>query len=353
MKIVKMVAPRVAALCLGMLLGGLPTYAATAAGGYAGHEVIAGDFNGDGWMDFIVQAVSDYFTNAEFIADESGNYTKPVATWKGKHLGVDWSANAHKVLTGDFNGDGRDDIFLQGAAGLGSAVLLANPKGRFDRIAEVPPRTLAGLDLSQASHHLLVGDYNGDGRDDLLLQANDRVGRTGVALAGKDGGFRSLASSWQDGALGLHWASAGSTIATGDFNGDGAAALLLRSKVATGAGVVCCRIVRLGKALKPRSVVESWKAHWLGIDWSPAHTRLVVADLNGDGREDLLLQPATPGGDIDVLLAGKDGQFTTINAQWPAAHDGTDWSAESYRIVVEKGVRGKPSQLVIDRKSVV
>jgi hypothetical protein len=342
----KLFASRIAALFFGLLLGGLPTYAATAAGGYGGHDVVAGDFNGDGWMDFILQAVSGHSENAEFLADKNGNYDKPVAVWKGQHNGLDWNANSHKILSADFNGDGRDDVFLQGEAGLGSAVLLADPDGKFTRIAEVPPRTIGGLDFSQSAHHLIADDFNGDGRADLLLQANGVAGDNGVALSEPDGSFRALVSSWKDGDLGLHWSVDHVTMSAGDFDGDGRAEALLRSKIATQKGVVCCHIVGFDREQQPGKIVQSWKTGYLGLDWSPADYKLLVADLNGDGRADLLLQPRTPGNDMYVLLSNRQGQFDQVSAHWPAEHDGVDWSVESYHIVAKNAAEEQPARLL-------
>lgn len=59
-------------------------------------------------------------------------------------------------------------------------------------------------------HKLIVGDFSGDGRDDLLLQADDGLHHDAIALA------------------------------------QGRAELLLRFRSATDSSGVCCRIVSLG-----------------------------------------------------------------------------------------------------------
>src|SRR5699024_5612198 len=117
---------------------------------------------------------------------------------------------------------------------------------------------------------------------------------------------------------------------------------------AAGAGDTCCRIVTLGDRLAPESIRQSWQTDWLGVNWSASATKVLVADLNGDGRDDLLVQPRHPGGgDLYVLLAGEDGQFHAIADQWSSTRGGFDWSAESYRLVAEPGAEGQAATLAM------
>ncbi len=337
-------ATRFAALAFGIILGGFPGWAA--AGVYAGHQPVAGDFNGDGWVDFISQPLAGSHGVGEFIAYPDGNFGAPLATWPDKHGGTDWNAEAHRIVVGDFNGDGRDDLILQGAAGLASQEYLAAPDGTFPKLTHTLPATLGKLDSSQASHALVVGDFNGDGRADLLLQANTFVGAEAIALAGKDGAFTALAASWNDGALGMSWSADHATLAAGDFDGDGRAEILVRAMAAGGADT-CCRIVAFGPKLQPQDIRQSWPANWLGVDWRPGASHVVIADLNGDGRADLLVQPRAPGGDVEVLLATKGGTFKAIADKWSSDKDGVDWSGESYRLVPEKAASGKGATLAM------
>ena len=203
----------------------------------------------------------------------------------------------------------------------------------YQESAQGPFSAIGGLGV--ATHHLVVGDFTGDGRDDLLLQAVDPGGADGVALSGPHGGFRSLAGSFDGHALGLSWAELATSIVAGDFAGDGRADLLLRARGATGAQV-CCDLVRLTRGGMPGRVIQAWAADFQGIDWSPVSHRVVVGDLTGDGRDDLLLQPVTPAGHVEVLLSTATGQIGRVVERWPALSDGVDWSAESYKLVADR-----------------
>ena len=336
---------QVLAFCLGLLIGGLPAYAAT-AGGYSGHQAIAGDFNGDGWTDLLLQPLSGYDNVSELIAYPDGNFGSPLATWNQKSGGTDWNADAHRLVVGNFNGDDRDDVLLQGAAGLPSKIAYSRPSGSVEQTDYKLPSTLGGLGVSQASHHLVVGDFNGDGRDDLLLQANTFTGKNGIALATASGEFKALASKWPNGYLGLSWSLDRAAIASGDFNGKGKDELLVRSDSATGA-TRCCAIVGLGPQLKPVRIEQRWPAKYLGVDWSPSTHLAIVGDFNGDGRDDVLLQPMAAGGSLDVVLSNVAGHLSVVSDQWNGDRNGVDWSAQSYRLVPENASPGEGASLLM------
>lgn len=330
------------AVFLGILLVSMPAYAGFSTSSYAGHQVVAGDFNGDGWSDLLFQALPGNNGEALLQSLINGQLGQPI-TWSDNHLGTNWNASAHKLVVGDFNGDGKDDVFMQAIPGLASGVMLSDGSG-FVKSSQGAITSIGGLDVSQAGHTLIVGDFNGDGRDDLFLQANDGMHRSGIALSGARGDFKTLSSSWQNNALGVDWSHDLSSIVAGDFSGTGRSELLVRSRGDSG---VCCRIVGLNKQLKPARIIQSWKSGWLGLDWAPADYKLIAADLNGDGRADLLLQPTSPAGNVSVLLANANGRFTKLGSQWSAERNGIDWSSQSYQLVPEPAAAGNGGSLLM------
>ena len=117
---------------------------------------------------------------------------------------------ATKAEIGDFNHDGIHDIAAMSEEGWLS-VLIGIGGGNFTPAVEYAPNAAA----VSVSSSLAVGDFNGDGTDDVIVL---NFGSTSLLLGTGTGGFGSR-SDFSFGVLSNR--GAGSPIAVGDFNGDG------------------------------------------------------------------------------------------------------------------------------------
>jgi hypothetical protein len=83
---------------------------------------VAGDFNGDGRDD--IGAFYDYTGSSTAVwawsAKSSGGFNAPTRMWDS----TTWDATRTKPVSGDFNGDGRDDIGFC-PVGLGALIVHA------------------------------------------------------------------------------------------------------------------------------------------------------------------------------------------------------------------------------------
>ena len=176
--------------------------------GQTGDVPITGDWNGDG-VDHI-----GVFRNVngigEFILDTNGNGvidSGDTAFYFG--LGTD------RIVIGDWNGDGRDKVGVfrdNGSRRVGEFSLDTNGNHQFDSSDSV---FLFGL----ATDKIVIGDWNGDGRDKVGVFRNNG---SGVGLFSLDtNGNHQFDSSDSVFLFGL----ASDTMFVGDWNGDG------RSKV--------------------------------------------------------------------------------------------------------------------------
>lgn len=249
--------------------------------------VAGGDLDGDGARDDLAMLASDG--------------TIRVALGSGDHFEIgDWGSvvtSAARMRAGDFNGDGRTDLafarypFLPvGTSGI--AVALAQPGGGF---ATSDWGTWTSGLLDPALH---VGDFDGDGSDDLVRMATGTPGPVTVALARGD---HFDISEW-----GRYWLDSGMFALAGDFNADGQTDLL-KSDVGRSAGVyVGLSVGTGGRRFDTR--------HWAEWDVVPP-ARALAADFDGDGRTDLVkFDPGTPGGVWVGLSRSESGPHSDVVA---------------------------------------
>jgi FG-GAP-like repeat len=271
------------------LAPGTPAPVRSGANFFGGEMLATADFNGDGKLDL---AITDPQQKQLFVllGDGAGGFH---AT--GSMLSIPGALEA-PIVTGDFNGDGKQDVAV---IDNGLIVLFGNGAGGF---APAPgsPLTLPGYPESAA-----VGDFNGDGRADLAMAIGNGVS----IFLGSDKGAPVLAS---EAPLGRQASSHG--IVTADLNGDGKLDLALASEWE---GVVS---VLLGDghggfsaaAGSPFTVPSGGPA--MGLPDS-----IAVGDFDCDGKPDLAVTNFNGSSDNVAILRGDGtGAFSAEAELFPA-----------------------------------
>ncbi|MFC4514867.1 FG-GAP-like repeat-containing protein [Streptomyces ehimensis] len=134
-------------------------------------------YRGDGWQRDGLIAQWDDGSLFAYPSGADGVLTgKKTEMWRDKS----WTKNF--IVTGDFNGDGHDDI-VAGSKDGGLALYAGNGKGSFDGARSM------WRDKSWGTmQNVLAGDFDGDGKPDLLARwARTIVGPGKVYLYAGDG----------------------------------------------------------------------------------------------------------------------------------------------------------------------
>ena len=266
-----------AGVLLGQVGGGFAAVNSYPTGANSGPTAIAlADVNVDGRLDIIT---ANYGNNtAGVLLGQAGGGFAAITSYPTGDAPTG-------IAVADVNSDGRPDLVTVNIGFNTVAVRLGQASGGFATVSSYP--------TGSSPRGIVVADVNGDGRLDLGT-ANASSNFVGVLLGQAGGGFTAV-STYPTGA-----GTYPSGIAVADVNGDGRPDLITANKFTSTAGVL------LGQAGGGFVTVSTYSA---GANSGPAG--IAVADVNGDGRLDLITAN-TGSNTVGVLL--NTGTFTPLGA---------------------------------------
>ena len=291
-----------------LLLGrGDGTFQAPISYGVPG-PLAAGDLNGDGKPDLAVRrsagAVSILLGNGDGTFQQPAEFSAATSNYH---------CAGGEVTIADFNGDGRPDLAVAGSTNGGFAILLGKGDGTFAQSFAV-----AGCDPNMfccgaAGYPLGVGDFNGDGKLDIITSYGFGQQRGAVLLGNGDGTFRELpGQTFSDGKLFPHGVGVyPSVIVVADLNGDGKLdAVFGYGDGGTQDGVH--NDYQMVSVCLGNGDGSFQPAMAIGVGERPSSVAL--GDFNGDGKPDLAVANETSNNVTALINQGSGAFLTAVSA---------------------------------------
>lgn len=259
------------------------------SGGSAPPGVAVGDFNGDGNPDIVVanQTDKNYAANSGtlsvLLSNSDGTFRQP----PGGPMVI--GGNADFVVVGHFDSNRSLDLAVSDANSHTVRILLGNGNGTF---ATAPSSPIQVGDTSYP-FHLVTGDFNGDGKPDLAVSSDS--GNTGVYvyLGAGDGTFAP--GPVVDGGTGFV-----TDLQTGDFNADGKTDLVVND----GENGVVTVLLAGGDA-------TGLTFKTLAVDrfTFSASNSLAVGRFDNNATDDIAV---SSGNSVNILLGNGRGTFQSL-----------------------------------------
>ncbi|WP_229402335.1 VCBS repeat domain-containing M23 family metallopeptidase [Micromonospora okii] len=259
--------------------------------GPVGGRYLAGsptDFTGDGYDDVVT--FTHGTLNDVYVATSTGTgFTGTSIKWNDY-----FALDGETPLTGDFTGDGKDDIVTFTHGTLADVYVAPSTGTTF------APATKWHDWFAPGTETPATGDVNGDGKDDIITFTHDTSADVYVALS-TGTTFTGTAQKWHD-----NFAPAGHHPAIGDANGDGKDDLISFTQGPTTQADVHVAL-STGTGFGP---TQKWHDLFSLTGEQPR-----IGDINGDGKDDIVTLTCDTFADVYAATSTGTG-FTGTTIKW-------------------------------------
>ncbi len=285
-------------------------------------QMVSGDFDGNG-KDDVAYITDSGYGSMKIYVRENGVGTPTLWTEETAF----YTANVDdRVTAGDFNGDGKDDIALLYDNKNGKArihVLLSNGDGFNSRSSWFVQSVEGMYNANRTTGRVTSGDFNGDGLDDVSAMYDNGDGKMRIHMFISTGNSFNWEYWYEDMAGGNFYAS-GVTgrYEAGDFNGDGKDDIAAMYGYADGRTRVHVWLSN-GTSLNQRTAwfIQDTPYYY---NTERVKNRFVAGDFNNDGKDDIATLHKYDGGTMMLHVFVSQGNTFSWWQNW--YHSSTEGS---------------------------
>jgi len=259
---------------------------------YPNSDVHIGDFNGDGRDDFLIYNGHYWRLNYIGIYLSEGDSVRAGRRINGV-INDEWFVgDAEEFHIGDFNGDGRDDFLMAEQTTWSGVHLRAytydDSDAKYVQIGGGNYQEISDNWWLGRNDNILVGDFDGDGIDDVALHNGTDWNNSYLGLFSVTEGAETLELRWMFESELPGWQmTSGDRFYVGNFDGDGDDDLIIFNGTNWGPtylGMARSHNGQLG------DISVTWQSDWIG-GWRLGEVdEFKVCDFKGTGGwEDLFV----------------------------------------------------------------
>ena len=245
-------------------------------------RVTAGDFNGDGMDDVAIMYEYDGHNSQIHVFPSTGKSFDEWQIWFSDATGYESHKVADRFISGDFNGDGLDDIAaMYSYDGHNSQIhVFLSTGGTFENW-QTWFADDTGYEAHKVSGRFTSGDFNGDGMDDIAAMYSYDGHNSQIHVFLSAGGAFENWQTWFADSTGYEAHKVSGRFISGDFNGDGVDDIVEMYNYG--------EYHDLHVFLSNKTEFQPWKTWISETQFNPLCVtgRFVSGDFDGDGTDDI------------------------------------------------------------------
>ncbi len=253
-------------------------------------RIVAGDFNGDGKDDVATMYDYDNYCPKIHIFKSNGESFDDWETWFAETGIFNPNSVTERFTAGDFNGDGKDDIAAMYDYADGSTKILVfiSTGTSFNYWSSWYTESRPGYYVAEyVTGRFSAGDFNNDGKDDIATMYDYPSGATRIHVFKSNGTSFGNFETWyaQNNPGYYKTEKVLNRFAAGDYNGDGKDDIATMYDYDSGTMKIHA-FTSTGTAFNN---CQTWNTQSTAGTYFPLRTSgFVAGDINGDGKDDII-----------------------------------------------------------------